>query len=196
MIEKRKGEKNHIENSIKNWKDKKIAFSKELRNVKVAQTIAQVVAKETQATIEYHISELVSLALASIFEVNPYKFSIEFLIKRGKTEAKPYFLRDGEKLSPMLETGGGAVDIAAFALMVALWKLSGKERNCIILDEPFRFVSEKLQPKAGKFLKLLSDELNLQFIIVTHNQFIVNEADKIFQVSLKKGISKVEAVNG
>ena len=89
-------------------------------------------------------------------------------------------------------SGGGAVDVAAFALRVASWSMQHpRSRATIILDEPMRFLSTDLQPKASEMLKQLSEKLGLQFIIITHEEELADEADKVFEIRQRKGVSEV-----
>ncbi len=159
-------------------------------NIEAAQVIIQQVSRETQEQLKFHIESIVSMALEAVFD-EPYKFKVLFEIKRNQTEAVCKFERDGELIDPMTATGGGAVDVASFALRVTLWSL-GKTRSTIILDEPFRFVSQDLQPRAGALIKELSDKLGIQFIVVTHSQIMVDAADKVLVARLKNGRSKVK----
>ena len=96
----------------------------------------------------------------------------------------------------MTESGGGAVDVAAFALRIALWKLSQMQTknvsDTIVMDEPGRFISVDLQPKFGELIKLLSEKLSIQFIIVTHSVILSEKADKVFKVGKKNNISYIE----
>ena len=62
----------------------------------------------------------------------------------------------------------------------------------IIMDEPMRFLSEEYQENASEMIKEISNKLGIQFIIVTHNQTLTAYADKVFEVSIRKGISKVK----
>jgi len=165
----------------------------EQRNTEKAKVIIQTVAQKTQEQLEYRISELVTLAMKSIFP-EPYEMHLDFVKKRDKTEAEITFSKDGgEKINPMNASGGGVVDVAAFALRVTLWSLQNpKSRNVIILDEPFRFLSTDLQPKAGELLKEISERLGIQFIIITHEEELVESADKVFTVRQKKGVSVVK----
>lgn len=159
--------------------------------VEEANVLLQEVAKKTQEELEVHISRIVSLALDSVFS-DPYKFQIDFVSKRNRTEADIFFTRDGNRIDPMTASGCGAVDVASFALRVSLWNLAGKHRAVIFLDEPFRFLSKNLQPAAGEVLKQLSEKLNLQFILVSHEEELIYAADKVFHVSQRKGISMVK----
>ena len=170
-----------------NTVEKEIVFSEK------AQAIIQKVAKETQEQLEYHISDIVSLALDTIFD-DPYKFRVEFVLRRNKTECDLLFERDGVTIDPLSASGGGVVDTASFALRIALWTLQApKSRATIILDEPFKFLSKDLLPRACDLLQELRDRLSLQFIIVTHLDELALCADKTFEVRLKKGVSVIHS---
>ena len=190
-IERKRGQKEEVKNRLYDLSQQKDSLAKEINYSEKAQIIIQRVAKETQQGLEYHISDIVSLALTTIFD-KPYKFKIEFVLKRNKTECELLFEREGELINPLSASGGGVIDVASFALRIALWTLQApKSRNTIILDEPFKYLSSDLLPRACVLLKELSQKLNLQMIIVTHLDDLTETADKVFQVSIKKGISKV-----
>ena len=157
-----------------------------------ANEIMKEVALKTQEQLEYHVSDITSLALESVFENEAYNLVVRFIQRRNKTECDLLFERDEEEIDPLNASGGGAVDVAAFALRIAMWSMeSPKSRNVIILDEPFRFLSKDRQDRASQMLKELSEKLGIQFIIVTHEDTLTQYADKTFVVSKKKGISKV-----
>jgi len=165
-----------------------------------AQEIIQRVAKDTQNNFVCRIADVVSTALDAVFGADAYEFSLEFVQKRGKTEVEIAFVRDDSKIDPLSASGGGAVDVASFALRVAVWSLlknSGRPvLDTIILDEPFRFLSRDLQPLAGSMLKTLSKKLGLQFVMVTHNPDLIESADMVFEVTNKNGESHVTKLEG
>ena len=139
------------------------------------------------------MSELVTLALSGVFP-DPYQFKLRFVVRRGKTEADLLFLRGEQEIDPLSASGGGVVDVAAFALRVALWRLSNGLRPVLILDEPAKFVSASLRENVGKMLKELSGRLGLQIIMITHIQEFAEIADRTFEVSKKDGSSSVRCL--
>jgi len=189
-LEQLKGKKEQLEKQINVNKQNIKQFNNDKENTEQAQRILQIVAKQTQEQIIFHISDIVTLALNSIFD-EPYKFKLDFIEKRGKTEAELYFLKDDIKIDPLTASGGGVIDIASMALRIALWSL-GRKNNTIILDEPAKFVSKNYVNKVIEMLKMLSEKLNLQMIIVTHIEELKEKADKIFNVKIKNGVSYVE----
>jgi len=152
-------------------------------------------AKTIQQTLEYHISELVTTALESVFEI-PYKFILSFVERRGKTEADLWFvINDDNKIKPIDATGGGAVDIASLALRIAFWSLQKNSRPLFILDEPCRMLSKDLMTKAANMLKMLSKQIGIQILMITHSDELASVADKIYEVELIKGKSRISQIN-
>jgi exonuclease SbcC len=184
-----KGKKDLLNQTLKD-KEKAIELKEKRKTaIENIQALIQQTAKETQEKLKYHIEDIVNTGLDNCFP-GEYDFNVSFEIKRGRTEAELFLLKEGEKVNPMLASGGGVVDIISFALRISAWALS-KTDNVIILDEPFKFLSVNLRPLAGDILKQLSKKLGLQIIMVTHDNEMINVADKIFEVKIKHGKSLV-----
>lgn len=190
-LEQQKGQKMQIEKSLFILREELRTNKRLLRKHEEAREIIKAVGIATQNQISFHISDITSLALEAVFD-NPYQLEVEFVQRRNKTECDLYFVREGEKVDPLTASGGGTVDIASFALRIASWSMMRPHsRNTIILDEPFKHLSDIYQNQASAMVKELSKKLNLQFIIVTHKESLTSFADKIFNVSIKNGKSKV-----
>lgn len=133
-----------------------------------AQQIIQAVAETIQEEAHTRIAGVVTKCLATVFD-EPYEFKIRFERARGRTEAKLVFTRDGVEVDPMEASGGGAVDVAAFALRLSALLLSRPARRLVVvLDEPFKFVSVQYREGVRAMLEGLSADLGVQFIMVTH----------------------------
>jgi len=164
---------------------------REFRRHEQAREVVKEVGLKTQNQLSFHIGDIASLALEAVFE-EPYELKVEFVERRNKTECDIYFLRDGERVNPTDASGGGAMDVAAFALRVASWSMTTpRSRNTLILDEPMRFLDKDRQYQASKMIKEISDRLGVQFIIITHEATLTEAADKVFQVQIRNGKSNV-----
>ncbi len=194
-LERRKGARAQtVKNAEKARVDIK-SLERQERDSLEAQTIIQTVAQATQQELEYHVAEMVSLALGAIFP-DPYTFHLDFTLRRNRSEADLSFSRgdseEDERIHPLSASGGGAVDVAAFALRVASWNLERpRTRACLILDEPFRFLSRGLQERASRMVADLAERLGIQFIIVTHEETLIDAADKIITISQRRGRSLI-----
>jgi len=165
-----------------------------LQRVEEAREIIQTIAKITQEQLEYQISELGTLALETVFD-DPYALQLHFELKRGRSEAVLEFVRNELSLSPLESTGGGAADVASFALRISLWTLIEKGvRPVFFLDEPFKNINDPsrgMHKKAAEVVKMVCDKLGLQILMVTLLPELIEKADKTFHVSKVDGVSKV-----
>jgi len=194
-IEQEKGIRSQLQKEAEKLLEDHTNASRDIRRHEQSREIIREVGLKTQQELQFHISDITSLSLEAVFN-DPYELVAEFVQRRNKTECDLYFKRDGVKVDPISASGGGAVDIAAFALRIAAWSMkSPKSRNTIILDEPFKFLDGQTDriERASQMVKELSEKLNLQFIIISHIEELTEYADKIFSVKLKNGISKVTA---
>ena len=143
-----------------------------LKDHEMASAILLNVAKKTQQNLAYRLSNLVSTCLSSVFD-EPYTFEVKYEEKRGKTEIDFNLTRDGMSLdNPILSVGGGVVSVIAFALRMACLCLSTPPlRRVLVLDEPFTAVhGEDQQRKVGELVNRLSEELNLQILLIANLQ--------------------------
>lgn len=133
-----------------------------------AQQIVQQVAQTIQQKAHDKIASVVSRCLEAIFD-DPYEFKIHFERKRGRTEARLVFVRNGEELTPLLGSGGGVIDVSSFALRVGVLLLSRpSQRPFLVLDEPFKHLkpAEFYGPRIIAMIKSLTADFSIQFIMV------------------------------
>jgi DNA repair exonuclease SbcCD ATPase subunit len=184
------GERNLLQKQLDSITEQLSSNENQSDMILKARIIVQTVAEQTQKKIEYHISNLVSLALAAVFP-DPYTFLLRYVQRRGRTEADLIFVKDGNEGRPIDVSGGGPIDVAAYALRPATYSLK-PTRGVFLLDEPFKFVSRDLQHKCSEMLKMIGEKLGVQHIIVSHIPELIDKADTVFEVVVEKGISKVK----
>jgi len=139
-----------------------------LKDTQAAQEVLQYLAQAVQQKAHQRISEVVSSCLSTVFE-DPYKFHIIFERKRGRTEAQLRFSRRELDVDPLTASGGGMVDVAAFALRVACLVMHRPRLSrVLIIDEGFKFVSEQYRENVRVMLEELSKEMDVQIVMITH----------------------------
>ena len=191
-LDRKKGEKARVLKNITTTKQSIRSNKTSLKHHEQAREIIRTVGQRTQEQLSYHISDITSLALEAVFP-NPYELTVDFVPRRNKTECDLMFYRDGNKIDPFDASGGGAVDVAAFALRIASWSMEQpKSRNVIILDEPLKHLSTDYQEKASTMIKQISEKLGIQFIIVTHETVLATFADRIFETRIRKGVTYIK----
>ena len=198
-LEQRKGRRQQVAKELRDTRRELKRLKQHAQDLADALALAQAVAQKTQQQLEYHISEPVTLALETVFP-EQYKLHADFVLKRGQTEVELTFSEadSEEKIKPIDASGGGAVDVAAFGLRVALWSLQrSRSRSCFILDEPFKNINDptrKLHQDAAQMVRMIADRLGVQIICVTLLPELVDVADRVFEVTKRGKVSKVEVV--
>jgi DNA repair exonuclease SbcCD ATPase subunit len=187
------GQRTRLETQLAETQKKLARFEKDSKALEKAQAYIQTKAQETQSQLSYRVEDIVQLAIDMCFP-EQYKFELKYETKRGKTEAILNLIQDGWAIDPLASNGGGLADIESFGLRIASWSLE-RNNNTIILDEPFRFLSPDLKPMGGEILRDVSKRLGIQFIIVTHDESIMEVADRTIRVRLKHGVSQVKIID-
>lgn len=167
-------EKRHADRQVKEERKALREAKTSLSAAKQAQEILQALAQQIQQETHGQIAAVVTKCLRAIFPT-PYTLRINFERRRGKTEALLQFERDGEILvNPFVEAGLSTVQIAAFALRIAVLVMSRPQRRrLIVMDEPFSGLDKLNAGRVRALLETLSEELDLQVVLVTHNEELV-----------------------
>jgi DNA repair exonuclease SbcCD ATPase subunit len=196
ILEQRKGQVKQVRDSI-DYANAALRTAQDHKlDLEQAQAIIQLVAQATQEELKYYISEIVSLAEAAVFD-DPYELDVDFVQRRNQTECDLWFLKEGERIHPLTASGGGAVNVAAFALRVSLWTLQKPQtRPVMILDEPAQNIKgDDANIRFIQMVKSVSRRLGLQIIMVSDERVPFAEieagADQIFKIGQKKGVSYI-----
>jgi ABC-type dipeptide/oligopeptide/nickel transport system ATPase subunit len=158
------------ERSIRREKKELKRASRKVRRSQKAQMILQGVAQSVQQRAHDRIAKVVSSCLSAVFGEEAYEFKIHFERKRGRTEARLVFCRDDIEVDPLTASGGGTIDIAAFALRVVCLVLHRPRlRPILVLDEPMKNVSAEYQENVRTMMEDISQKMGVQIIQITHN---------------------------
>lgn len=149
-------------------------------HAQTAQDLLQRLAQAVQQQAHQRIAGVVSSCLKAVFD-DPYELKISFERKRGRTEAQLKFVRRELELDPCSGSGGGTIDVAAFALRLACIMLHRPTLSrVIVMDEPFKFVSAQYRENVRAMLQELSKDMGVQIIFVTHIEEL--ETGKVIQL--------------
>jgi len=160
-------------------------------NTKEARSFLQVIAEETLKNLEFHLSTLPTSALFAIDPSSPKQIA-EITTKRNQVECCFYFDEEGNLDKPIDSAGGGLLGIAGFGNRIMMWSLNPNS-PVLTLDEPFKDLSSDKHKNASELLQKLTKEIGLQIIMVSHQEEIHAQADKIFKVT-KKGKESIVTV--
>jgi len=129
------------------------------------------------------VEDLISYGLNVIFDEQD-KFSITM---ETKARAVYAYLGLGEEKQDLIKSkGGGYVDLIS-VLMVLTLMLKEKPalRRFIVLDESFSEVGKEHLERVGEFLKFLVEKLQVDILMITHSEQLLDYADILYYVDKK-----------
>lgn len=133
-----------------------------------ARSHIQGAAQAVQTEAHRQVAGIVSKCMSAVFG-GGYELQIEFDRKRGRTEAEFSYKRGEHRLNPRTDSGG-VMQVASLALRLASIILTAPPaRRLLVLDEPFSGLSQTNLKKMGRLMEVLSEELGVQWIVVTHD---------------------------
>lgn len=193
FLERSKGARQNLETSlVRNKKRLKLA-QVSLENSQKGSEIIHIVAKNTQEELEYHLSDIVTMAVQGVFQDNT-SLDASFVSRRGKIEVDLNFKDGNHIIDPMNDDGGGLIDVGALSTRFSCWAIRReKTRPLFLLDEPLKWLKGSDLPARGAdMIKLISEKLGLQIIMVSHDPELIEGADKVIRVSRRNNRSIVK----
>jgi len=152
---------------------------------KAIETIHEIFKNEIQGTITDAVKKVFGRDL---------EFELRSEEKYNGIESRIIIKENGEEMEPEDDLGGSIIDIISFCFRIILWNMSSpRTRNVFVLDEPFKWTG-KLIEFTGIILKQISEQMKIQLIVITHEDSLINIADRIF-IIIHDGVeSKVKTI--
>lgn len=155
--------------------------------------------EDRQQRAQQTIEDLVTRGLQTIFDE-----SLSFHIvqtTRGKTVQVEFVVRttlQGRVIeTPVMDARGGglAATIGYLLRLVVLLLTRGQRQDSlIVLDESFSHVSQEYLPAVAAFIREVVDRTGVQHILVTHQEELVEGADRVYRFHMEDGETKSEQV--
>jgi len=139
------------------------------------------VGEHTQKEVKKFIEDTVTFAIQTVHG-DEYSFIADFNYdKRDQLEIKWFISKYGNLLEPRKDTiSGSLTDVSAFSLRFVIHALEEPEPAPIfIMDEPFKNCSKKYIPLVSQMVKEISKLLNLQIVMCSHTDELIEMADNI-----------------
>lgn len=127
-------------------------------------------------------SKIVTEGLQAIYHDQDIQFHIEVEQKRGKVWANFMVEQNGVKASPLEAFGGGVSSVVSLLLRI-LVLLKADLARYLILDESLAALSSEYVEGCGHFLRKLCSDLDVNILLITHNEDFVDLADHAYMGS-------------
>lgn len=162
------------------------------------KTIFDVAAEEARELARVQAEKMITKSLRSVFGPD-YEFIIEAERLRDRTEFS--FLVSssigGGRVTNAPEDGrgGGIVDTVALAFF-SLMNAGTQKEGIVFLDEPGKFVSEGYGTDFAQLVKSISEDLDRQILMITHNGYLSSIAEIAYHIEKIDGISHATRIDG
>jgi ABC-type sugar transport system ATPase subunit len=134
-------------------------------------------------SFESRLSSVVSEGLTAIFG-EEIKLEVKSTVKRDATSMQLVLTQGGIEIDDIVGgTGGSLVSVLDVLLKILLLVSAPDLRRVLVLDESFRMVEARHLPALGQLLRELSQRLDLQFILVSHETELLDAADVVYEVA-------------
>jgi DNA repair exonuclease SbcCD ATPase subunit len=163
----------------------------EVVNYKEAREVMSMVGIASQQRVKETIESLVTQALVAVFG-DKYSFELVDKIARNKSEIEMFVVEDGIRRSLKDELGCGVLDVVSLFLRIIFWAIQfPRTRNTLIFDEPAKFLSKDKLSLLQGMIKKISEMLNVQIIMITHEHELAEGSDLIYHVDKVGEVSQV-----
>lgn len=156
----------------------------------VSSVFRQLLDKEVVDSVQ-SVERLLTEALQAVFTDQDLKVESEVGESRGKVSVNLTTIQDhGGGLvvgGDITEGFGGAVCTVQSAVLRIFVTLNRGLRPLLLMDESLPAFDSNYVQNMGKFLSLLCNRLGLDILLVTHNQSLVDSADKAYRIDKKNG---------
>jgi hypothetical protein len=146
-------------------------------------------------SFEEKLAGLISRGLTYVFQED-----MEFVLE-GKTHGDLSALefklvqkrQDGSRLTTDIlgAKGGGVVGMVGFLLrLIVVLTMRPSLRRVIFFDETFSHLSREYVPSLAQLLRMLCDETDVQFVMITHEPAFTEAADVVYRVAQTDGVTE------
>lgn len=193
----RKGERQQLERDMDELILKISDSREDLLQFQESLILLQRTSEKAREFGKERLEEITTSALQFVFGPD-VRFEIELGESAGRPQAEFYLVTSQAgnevRTKPMESNGGGIVDIIALALRIAVLQIHHDPQinGPIVLDEPGKHVSEEYAERMATFLQQMSSHFKRQIIMVTHQPYLAEVADKAFEVQMIGGRSNVK----
>lgn len=188
--------KSNIELQLQQLEDTKQGYNNslvELQNILKEQQIYEqslVILKKCMDNLSRsqinHLTDLLNSSVQSIFFDRQYSIELQVTELRNSNQLKIILHEDtpdGHIVSDINDNGYGLKGIIGFILQ-CYFIIYYKQEPIIFLDEAFGNLSSQYIPYLKALLQSLTNKYSFKFVLITHDERLMELADRTYQVRL------------
>ena len=143
------------------------------------------------------IAALGGQGVNSVFPDDTYEVVLETSIKRGVANLDIILVKNGERVRIKGGSGGSVVQVLAYLLRYFMTtSQSPSWRRMEALDEPFSMVSSAQRPALCQLVREITDRLEFQLFLSSHEDELLDAADVAYMVHLGGKVELIKSPEG
>lgn len=171
-------EKETLEEKLNKFMDQKLNLEKSMEVIK--ELIQEVFNKNIKS-----YKNLINRGLDTIFYDRDYQFDIDVDNRGSKKTAKLKYRKKEEEWSDwrdLDDNAGGAIR-SVIDLITRIFIIHKTDRrNFVLFDESLTELPDDYVDEVIAFLESLSEQLDFDFLMVSHDPRFINRAEKVYQI--------------
>lgn len=193
-----KNENELLERQAKEADDKVVEAAESMQVATEALEFLEEVANSRRGSMKGRIESVLTEALRLVYGPTR-KIELDYSVKNNRSHLAFELVKDtkaGEVRRVLDGTGSGlgVSDTVSVPLrLLVLLGAKASDRVCV-LDECYKHVNTERVPLVVQFLKVLTERLGMQVILLSHHQQIRGEVDAAFEVKEGQEASTVSRV--
>lgn len=196
-LDRKIAENNLLENQAREYDSEILKETELLRISRESLSFLEDVANNRRGEMKRKIETILTESLQMVYG-DDRKIEMVYSVKNNRSHLSFEIVKqssDGEIRRTIDGTGSGlsVSDTVSVPLRI-LVLLGSKSSKVCILDECFKHMNLERVPKVTKFLKVLTERLGIQVILLSHHEFVRTEADSVFEVKDLGSYSIIEKV--
>ena len=196
-LDRKTAENNLLERQAQDCDAKILEATDKVRIVGESLAFLEGVANSRRGDMKGKIENILTDALQLVYGASR-KVEMVYAVKNNRSHLSFEIVKqtdDGEVRRVIDGTGSGlsVSDTVSVPLRV-LVLLGSKSSKVCILDECFKHMNNERVPLVTKFIKVLTEKLGIQVILLSHHDSVREEADAVYEVRDLGNHSVIEKV--
>lgn len=164
-----------------------------------AELLRQFIDREVNIGVQA-VQELQTEGLQAVFNDQDIRVKADVEIQRGKVSVNLVTIQNhplgGVVEGEGLDAFGGALVTLQSVLLRIIIVIRRGLRPLLVMDESLPAIEGGYLLNLGRFLSKLCEKLGMDILIVTHNQLLVDAADRAYRISLRDGAAHFHLLRG
>ena len=156
-----------------------------LDTAKESIQVIEDIANSRRETVRKNVEAVASEALHLIYGPE-YKMELVYKVRHNRANVEIEVVKDtpdGEIRREMDGFGGGVADTVAMPLKLLVLIASGRTDKILLCDEAWKHIDTDRIHKVGEFIESLCKRLQMQVVVLSHHEIMMDYADNVYQIT-------------